>query len=266
MTNTTHTRFNPDEIHGSRWSALNECALWIHGCGNFATLQAGLLDRVNQVISHRASMFDIARAGTHGQTEFVSPVARGMAEDQLESYYERYAAFDYTLWSFDVHNVHVYRDLDLVDVERRNATPIYQEWMKPLGIYYGCTATLAHGGTSLGSLTLFRAREAGDFSDEELEALRQLARHLSLRLYGILAQSTAQQACENPLEALISELEVLPREAEVLKMMLAGKTNREMAEELYISESTVKKHVNALYHKLGVKNRLGLMALVREQS
>ena len=134
--------------------------------------------------------------------------------------------------------------------------------MKPLGIYYGCTATLAHGGTSLGSLTLFRAREAGDFSDEELEALRQLARHL----YGILAQSTAQQACENPLEALISELEVLPREAEVLKMMLAGKTNREMAEELYISESTVKKHVNALYHKLGVKNRLGLMALVREQS
>lgn len=163
MTNTTHTRFNPDEIHGSRWSALNECALWIHGCGDFATLQAGLLDRVNQVISHRASMFDIARAGTHGQTEFVSPVARGMAEDQLESYYERYAAFDYTLWSFDVHNVHVYRDLDLVDVERRNATPIYQEWMKPLGIYYGCTATLAHGGTSLGSLTLFRAREAGDF-------------------------------------------------------------------------------------------------------
>ena len=198
MTNTTHTRFNPDEIHGSRWSALNECALWIHGCGDFATLQAGLLDRVNQVISHRASMFDIARAGTHGQTEFVSPVARGMTEDQLESYYERYAAFDYTLWSFDVHNVHVYRDLDLVDVERRNATPIYQEWMKPLGIYYGCTATLAHGGTSLGSLTLFRAREAGDFSDEELEALRQLARHLSLRLYGILAQSTAQQACENP--------------------------------------------------------------------
>lgn len=169
-------------------------------------------------------------------------------------------------WSFDVHNVHVYRDLDLVDVERRNATPIYQEWMKPLGIYYGCTATLAHGGTSLGSLTLFRAREAGDFSDEELEALRQLARHLSLRLYEILAQSTAQQACENPLEALISELEVLPREAEVLKMMLAGKTNREMAEELYISESTVKKHVNALYHKLGVKNRLGLMTLVREQS
>ena len=48
--------------------------------------------------------------------------------------------------------------------------------------------------------------------------------------------------------------------------MLAGKTNREMAEELYISESTVKKHVNALYHKLDVKNRLGLMALVREQS
>lgn len=122
------------------------------------------------------------------------------------------------------------------------------------------------GAHPWGRSRCFAHEKRGIFSDEELEALRQLARHLSLRLYGILAQSTAQQACENPLEALISELEVLPREAEVLKMMLAGKTNREMAEELYISESTVKKHVNALYHKLGVKNRLGLMALVREQS
>lgn len=261
MTNTTHTRFNPDEIHGSRWSALNDCALWIHGCGDFATLQARLLDRVNQVISHRASMFDIARAGTHGQTEFVSPVARGMAEDQLESYYERYAAFDYTLWSFDVHNVHVYRDLDLVDVERRNATPIYRKWMEPQGVYFGCTATLAHNDSPLGSITLFRERTAGDFTDTELAILLEIARHASLALANLYPRGIKLTQTEdtNHLNAFITEHNIQPREAEVMRLMLDGKTNKQMANELFISESTVKKHVNAIYRKLGVSNRLGLM-------
>ena len=266
MTNTTHTRFNPDEIHGSRWSALNKCALWIHGCGDFATLQAGLLDRVNQVISHRASMFDIARAGTHGQTEFVSPVARGMAEDQLESYYERYAAFDYTLWSFDVHNVHVYRDSDLVDVERRNATPIYQgvdEAARHL-LWLHCHARAR--GHIPGSLTLFRAREAGIFSDEELEAPTPAraapepapvrdpcAEHRTASLREPL-RGAHQRARSPP-----------PRGRGAQDDACRQDQPRNGRGALYLGVDR-KKHVNALYHKLGVKTASGLMALVREQS
>lgn len=263
MTCNAHALSDSVDLSGSCWKTLNECALWIHGCADFPTLQTGLLDAVNKVIGHRASMFDIAQAGAHGQTEFVSPAGRGMTQKQLDTYYDRYAAFDYTVWSFDVHNVNVYRDLDLVDVERRNATPIYQEWMEPLDIYFGCTATLAHEGVPLGSLTLFREKEAGEFSDEELEMLRQIARHLSLRLHQVLPDDSAQNTAKNPLETLIAASNILPREAEVLRLMLAGKTNREIATELYISESTVKKHINAVYHKLSVKNRLGLVALLQ---
>lgn len=36
-----------------------------------------------------------------------------------------------------------------------------------------------------------------------------------------------------------------------------------MANALFISESTVKKHVNAIYRKLGVSNRLGLMTAMQ---
>ena len=48
-----------------------------------------------------------------------------------------------------------------------------------------------------------------------------------------------------------------------MRLMLDGKTNKQMANELFISESTVKKHVNAIYRKLGVSNRLGLKTATR---
>ena len=45
------------------------------------------------------------------------------------------------------------------------------------------------------------------------------------------------------------------REREVLGLIAAGSTNREIAEQLYLSPHTVKEHTSALYRKLGARNR-----------
>jgi DNA-binding NarL/FixJ family response regulator len=45
------------------------------------------------------------------------------------------------------------------------------------------------------------------------------------------------------------------REREVLALIAAGATNREIAERLFLSPHTVKEHASSLYRKLGVKNR-----------
>ncbi|MBA7520811.1 HTH-type transcriptional regulator MalT [subsurface metagenome] len=45
------------------------------------------------------------------------------------------------------------------------------------------------------------------------------------------------------------------REVKVLKLVASGKTNKEIAKKLFISEKTVKNHLNHIYRKLGVKNR-----------
>ncbi len=45
------------------------------------------------------------------------------------------------------------------------------------------------------------------------------------------------------------------REQEVLKLIAAGLTNREIAEALGISPETVKKHTGSIYGKLGVRGR-----------
>jgi LuxR family maltose regulon positive regulatory protein len=55
------------------------------------------------------------------------------------------------------------------------------------------------------------------------------------------------------MQALIEPL--TDREMEVLRLIVAGLSNPQIAEELYIAVSTVKSHVNHIYGKLGVHNR-----------
>ena len=45
------------------------------------------------------------------------------------------------------------------------------------------------------------------------------------------------------------------REHEVLDLIAAGSTNKEIAERLFLSPHTVKEHTSTLYRKLGVRNR-----------
>jgi DNA-binding NarL/FixJ family response regulator len=53
------------------------------------------------------------------------------------------------------------------------------------------------------------------------------------------------------------------REAEVMDLIASGRSNGEIARELYLSEKTVKNHVNRIYSKLGVPNRATAISLWR---
>lgn len=55
-----------------------------------------------------------------------------------------------------------------------------------------------------------------------------------------------------------SETKISDREREVLRLLVAGCSNREIASELGIIERTVKAHVAQLLRKVGVTNRIAL--------
>lgn len=56
-----------------------------------------------------------------------------------------------------------------------------------------------------------------------------------------------------------------PRELEVLKLVAGGASNREIGQELMLSEATVKSHLVHIYDKLGVRSRTSAVAAAREQ-
>jgi LuxR family maltose regulon positive regulatory protein len=54
------------------------------------------------------------------------------------------------------------------------------------------------------------------------------------------------------------------REMEVLVLIATGKTNQNIASELFVAESTVKSHIKNIYHKLNVRSRTQALARARE--
>jgi LuxR family maltose regulon positive regulatory protein len=70
-----------------------------------------------------------------------------------------------------------------------------------------------------------------------------------------LSPASAEQALPEPLSL---------REQEVLQLLAAGLTNREIAEQLVVSPETVKKHTGSIYSKLGVRSRTEAAARARE--
>ena len=55
--------------------------------------------------------------------------------------------------------------------------------------------------------------------------------------------------------AVRERLGITPRELEILQAIAAGLSNREIAEQLFVSENTVKTHSSRLFEKLSAKRR-----------
>ena len=55
------------------------------------------------------------------------------------------------------------------------------------------------------------------------------------------------------------------REEEVARLLLQGRTNKEIANALFVSVNTIKSHIKHIYGKLGVNNRIQLVHRVKEE-
>jgi LuxR family maltose regulon positive regulatory protein len=72
------------------------------------------------------------------------------------------------------------------------------------------------------------------------------------------------QTSKAEIDSLSTAASISPREQEVLRLMCAGCSNREMAAKLSVSESTIKTHVGNIYSKLNVNNRVQAILYAKE--
>jgi DNA-binding NarL/FixJ family response regulator len=107
------------------------------------------------------------------------------------------------------------------------------------------TRVLLISGAGRMSPAAARAAGASGFVSKDLEAA-EVARAVQLVGSGM---TLFPPKVDQPAP-LLSE-----REREVLRLIAAGSTNREIAEQLFLSPHTVKEHSSALYRKLGARNR-----------
>jgi DNA-binding NarL/FixJ family response regulator len=107
------------------------------------------------------------------------------------------------------------------------------------------TRVLLISGAGRMSPAAARAAGASGFVSKDWEA-REVAR--AVRMVGLGMTMFAPKS-EQPAPMLTE------REHEVLDLIAAGSTNREIAERLYLSPHTVKEHTSVLYRKLQARNR-----------
>jgi DNA-binding CsgD family transcriptional regulator len=62
----------------------------------------------------------------------------------------------------------------------------------------------------------------------------------------------------------LEELHMTARELEILQLIAAGLSNREIAERLFVSENTVKTHSSRVFDKLGARRRTQAVQLGKE--
>lgn len=65
-------------------------------------------------------------------------------------------------------------------------------------------------------------------------------------------------------EGKVAALGLTPRELEILEMIAAGLSNREIAERGHVSENTVKTHSSRVFSKLGARRRTQAVQLGKE--
>lgn len=144
-----------------------------------------------------------------------------------------------------------------------HATRHYQENLKPLGMEYEMTLLM---DTVLSQrLGISVARSKKDFTSEEMDIFSRLGPHLKRAFHHAqtLAQLRAAVDGEKPQAASWREIDLTPRESEVLRWIATGRTNRAIAKLLDVSPATVKTHLEHIYQKLGVSNRAGAAAALR---
>jgi DNA-binding CsgD family transcriptional regulator len=67
-----------------------------------------------------------------------------------------------------------------------------------------------------------------------------------------------------PDAARLGQLGITPRELQILELIAAGMSNREIAEKLFVSENTVKTHSSRIFDKLDAKRRTQAVQRAKE--
>ncbi|MEU2004977.1 LuxR C-terminal-related transcriptional regulator [Rhodococcus sp. NPDC019627] len=101
-------------------------------------------------------------------------------------------------------------------------------------------------------------RELGDVDTARMEF------DLAAAIYRDLAAAPDLERVRTEVGTETSASPLTPRELNVLRLVAAGKTNRAIAEDLFLSEKTVARHVSNIFLKLGISSRSAATAYAYE--
>jgi len=247
-------------IRTMQWEAINTMVLSMNEKQDIAQIREDFLRRLELLIPFDGAIFDLGCI-YNTKIQYFSPIVRNIDSEYVAEYYKQYKWSEPTGFFFSRNDDNIFRESDYINMENRNKDLFFSMWMQPQGLYFSMNANICSDGVFFGSLNLWRTEENGDFSDNEMEILATLDRHLALCFYRRYPNGVSKDCscCEG--DDFRARFNLTKREADVARMICDGESVANIAGNLFIAESTVNKHLYSVFRKLQVSNRSDLVRL-----
>ena len=134
--------------------------------------------------------------------------------------------------------------MDVVTTKQYEESNYFKRFMLKYGFYDEMVITLKHEGQIIGAIGVASKESNNHFTSHDVLRFNYLSQIIS----SVLLHCNEDK--RYPLTA---------REIEIIELVKKGYTNSAIGNELYISINTVKKHLNNIFQKSGVMNRVELL-------
>lgn len=241
------------------WQHILDSIYRANATSDIETFQYEVLSCLRSLTPNYQGSFSLINVD-QGIAHSSRPVIVGAEAHLLDKFSNNYDDDPYFSGTYLKTTSHAFRDRDIIPDHVRETSPVWNEIYEPERLAYALRTLLAHDNTIIGEIALFNTKEDGEFSDRDVQISNLLAPHFALKLASLIEEERAQQSIPNA-KSIIKESRLTLREQEIIEKILAGLSEQQIASELCISLSTVKKHVYNGYRKLNVSNRIQLKNL-----
>lgn len=248
-------------LKSDQWQKINQIVLNVYSESDIYKMRLNFLREVNELIPCEKSFFDLGYK-KNAKVVFFDPVTETVSEEYLNSYFKVYESVDIMFWFFSQNQNNIYRETDYVTSAMLGTSLFYNEWMLPQNIRYSMGSRVASNDILYGSVNLWRGEEKGDFTDEEIEILRILNDHLALYFHNKYPNGIRRSNESEYTDTLMHLYNLTARESEIVELIYQGMTSKQIAEKMFISENTVKKHTYNIFKKMKVSNRSQIIKIV----
>lgn len=253
-----------DHLREKDWLMVNDMLLEMYDITDVSAFANQILRVLRMLIPYTKGYFLVF--DRNGKIDDEKSAFLEMTIKECEMYIRTFYEKDYIKYTFDLskHTI-TYRDTDIMPEEYRKKTEFYQSFLKPNGIPYGAGIVLRRHEKSIGILNLFRNENLGDFHSRDMFILDILKSHVAHMLSRILEQGkSAWSESRMCVRQGVEQFGLSYREGEVLACMDEGLSNAQIADQMGISISTVKKHVYHIFEKASVNSRGQLRKVLEE--
>lgn len=251
-----------NNLKETEWLTVNKILLELYDINDIGCFANRVLRVFRMLIPYCKGYFILLHSDGQICREYSSYME--MDETSYDKYINSYYEKDYLKYLFEISkHTTIYRDTDIMQEELRIKTDFYREYLRPNHIPYGAGVVLCSNKKIIGIMNYFRDENLGDFTDKDMFILDVFKDHLSHMLVRLMKKEENIVMDKNQSIAKIAlEMKLSGREEEVLRDVLEGMSNAEIAEKLSISLSTVKKHVYHIFTKFGVNTRTQLRGVI----